>query len=178
MGVESERGKGSTFWLEMPKKEGLVDKQAITTPLPIAEEPLIEQHLKAMPDSYQTPGFQILYVEDNPVSLKMVREIIETRTQHSFLAARKGSEGLELAKKHQPGLILLDIHLEGMNGYDVLNELRANQQTRNIPVVALSADAMPENIAKGKAAGFDDYLTKPTRLNALLETIQALSIAP
>ncbi|MCW8909709.1 MAG: response regulator, partial [Gammaproteobacteria bacterium] len=79
----------------------------------------------------------------------------------------------KLATKIKPDLIMLDINLPGMSGYEVLEQLKKHNETNNIPVIAISANAMPQDISKGKEAGFDDYITKPVDTNILLKTIDS-----
>ena len=93
------------------------------------------------------------------------------------LTAALPHEGLTLAAEAAPDLILLDIQLPGIDGFEVLRRLRADVATRRIPVVAVSANAMPADIEDGRAAGFDAYLTKPVELDALLATVQRLLLA-
>ncbi len=88
-----------------------------------------------------------------------------------------GADGLELARREQPDLILLDIHMQGLDGYQVLEALRAAPDTRHIPVIALTANATVEDIARGQSAGFDAYLTKPIDLRALIDSIRQVICA-
>lgn len=113
----------------------------------------------------------ILYIEDNPANLRLVEEIIKIKTDYIFLSAIDPREGLSMAEKHKPNLILLDINLPGMNGYAVLEELKKNIELREIPVIALSADAMTNDIQKGMEAGFSDYISKPINISKLINTI-------
>jgi CheY-like chemotaxis protein len=95
-----------------------------------------------------------------------------------LLSAPSGGLGLELARAHRPDLLLLDIHLPDIDGFKVLAELRADAATRHLPVVAVTAQAMPDEVRRVKAAGFDDYLPKPldvARFDALLERLLAAS---
>jgi CheY-like chemotaxis protein len=106
----------------------------------------------------------ILYIEDNLANLKLVQVFLKARTQYELLSARDPREGLALAKAQRPELILLDINLPEMDGYEVLLALQADELTRDIPVLALSANAMPKDLTKAKQAGFNEYLTKPVDL--------------
>lgn len=114
------------------------------------------------------PRLELLCIEDNPVNLALVEHIVALRPQWSLLMATSPSRGLELARLRQPRLILLDIHLPEMDGWAVFRVLREDPATRSIPVVAVSAHAMPADLARGRAAGFADYLTKPLQLDSLL----------
>jgi len=115
----------------------------------------------------------VLYVEDNPINLKLVEAILSMRNNISFLSAPTAELGLELARAHCPDLILMDIHLPGMNGIEALKQLRTYEQTRTTPVVAVSASAMKNDIDRAMAAGFNDYLTKPFQMNELLKVLDA-----
>lgn len=113
----------------------------------------------------------VLYIEDNPVNLTLVKKIIEKKTDYHFLSAVEPMSGLECANSEIPDLILLDIFLPGIDGYEVLKRLQENPDTANIPVIALSANAMQNDIDKGRAAGFIEYLSKPIDVAGFLETI-------
>ncbi len=116
----------------------------------------------------------VLYIEDNPVNLTLIKKIIEKKTSYRFLSAIEPVAGLECAQQEKPDLILLDIFLPGMDGYEVLKRLQAAPETANIPVVALSANAMRDDIVKGHEAGFIDYLSKPIDVAGFLQTINKL----
>ena len=103
----------------------------------------------------------VLYVEDNPANLRLIARIVEQFTDYSLLAAETPEAGLEQAHAHKPDLILLDINLPGMSGYDVFRILRKDEVTRDIPVVAVSANAMPRDVEKARELGFDEYIIKP-----------------
>jgi CheY-like chemotaxis protein len=157
VGVESTPGRGSTFWIEL--------SLAHSAELAVAAAPT------ALPAVSQD-GFNVLYVEDNAANLKVVEAMLRHQPNLTLLSASNGEYGLELAQRYRPDVILLDIHLPGMDGYAVLKELQGRPETRDIPVVALSADAMPLDVERGLAAGFKHYLTKPIKLEALLKTIE------
>ncbi len=114
---------------------------------------------------------KLLYIEDNPANLRLVEQILALRPAIAFFSAIDGNTGLALAQKHRPDLILLDINLPDMDGFAVLEQLRANPETRNIVVAALSANAMPEDVARGLRVGFDRYITKPIDVQVLLDYI-------
>jgi CheY-like chemotaxis protein len=114
----------------------------------------------------------LLYVEDNPANMELVEKLIKSRRPGiRLLCARDGNEGIRLARAHQPDVILMDINLPGMNGIEALRILRQDPLTAPIPVLALSANAMPRDIKKGLDEGFFRYLTKPIKVKALLETL-------
>ena len=103
----------------------------------------------------------MLYIEDNPANQRLMHRILGSRPGWEIIDATDAETGIALAMTHRPDVIMMDIGLPGMDGYAALECLRADQNTAGIPVVALSANAMPDDIRKGVAAGFDEYLTKP-----------------
>jgi CheY-like chemotaxis protein len=115
----------------------------------------------------------LLYVEDNPANLKLVQEIIRFRPEMRLLSAPDGQLGLELARAHLPDVVLLDINLPGMTGFDVLRQLRADPRTAAIPAIALTANAMPRDVERGIAAGFFRYLIKPINIDEFTEAINS-----
>jgi CheY-like chemotaxis protein len=110
----------------------------------------------------------ILYIEDNLANLKLMERILPGRRGGRLLTAMRGSLGLQLARDHHPDLVLLDLHLPDMPGTDVLRELQLDPATRDIPVVIVSADATPGQVALLLAAGARAYLTKPVDVHELL----------
>ncbi len=117
----------------------------------------------------------MLYVEDNPASVLLMERIIQRVGHLDLLSAHTAELGLEIAEARQPDLIVMDVNLPGMSGIDAMARLRANPDTREIPVIALSANAMPNDIKHGLAAGFRRYLTKPIRIDQVLEAIDAVT---
>lgn len=164
IGVDSIPGQGSTFWFELPltRKTGAAPNRAAEI-LPLA--PSTQHHLK------------VLYIENNPSNLKLVREHLERHKHITMITARTAEQGLELAETRSPDLILMDIGLPGIDGYQALEILQTVETTRNIPVVAISANALPIDIEKGLAAGFKTYLTKPINLEQLTDTIEQVLAA-
>ena len=114
---------------------------------------------------------KVLYIEDNIANLKVVETLLSQYDQFELIFATSGNLGFELIKHHLPDVILLDIHLPDIEGYQVLKAIQNNARTAGIPVIALSADAMPCDIEKGLNAGFKKYLTKPVDLHGLIETL-------
>jgi CheY-like chemotaxis protein len=113
----------------------------------------------------------LLYVEDNPANLMLVEQIIDTRSHVNMLSARDGNLGIALARAHLPDVILMDINLPGINGFEALRILRSDSTTMHIPVIALSANAMPRDIEKGLEAGFFRYLTKPIKIHEFMNAL-------
>ena len=111
----------------------------------------------------------ILYVEDNPINVLLVERILELRPTVRLLVANDGAAGLALATTRQPDLILLDLHLPDLGGEQVLRLLQVGQDTRDIPVVVVSADAMDGQVKRLLAKGADGYVTKPINVARILE---------
>ena len=164
IGVTSSPGVGSVFSIEL----------ASTSPLASAlpeRGPEAEAAPSAPPDEGEP--HLVLYVEDNPANLRLVEEIVAFRRDLRLLSAPDGHLGLELAKAHRPDAILMDLNLPGMSGFEVLRQLRADPETTWIPVIALTANAMPRDIERGMAAGFHRYLTKPIDIDKFTEAINS-----
>ncbi len=155
MGVQTQAGLGATFWIDMPLGEA-----------PDGDAP---QGAGAARDA--GPALQVLYIEDNVANLRVVEAMLRLRPALRLTTAMRGEHGLELARRLRPDVILLDIHLPGLDGYAVLDALRTDAATRAIPVIALSADAMPAEIDRGRRAGFADYLTKPVIVDDLFAAL-------
>jgi CheY-like chemotaxis protein/two-component sensor histidine kinase len=168
IGVESAVGEGSVFWIELvvaAAPQLAVDAAAHAAP------PLPQVRNGAAPRT-------LLYVEDNPANLELVVKIIARRPDMRLLSATNGVLGIELARTSQPDVILMDINLPGMSGIKAMQLMRADIATAHIPVVALSANAMPRDIERGLQAGFFRYLTKPIKVNEFFSTLdEALECA-
>lgn len=111
-------------------------------------------------------GGRLLYIEDNPVNQLVVQELVAQRPALALACADDGSAGVALAQQSRPDLILVDMQLPDFDGYEVLRRLRADARTAAIPCVALSANAMPEDVRRAREAGFMDYWTKPIDFKA------------
>ncbi len=159
VGVESTLGIGSTFWVELPIGQtaelGINGTGPSTQPnTPTGTETAI-----------------VLAIDDNPANLKLMAKVMGTQEGIHLLSAHTPELGIELALAHRPDLILLDINMPGMDGYQVLEVLKADRTLRTVPVVAFTANAMPHDIERGKKAGFADYLTKPIEIDILVDTV-------
>lgn len=167
IGVESQPGIGSTFWVKIPAGDSIADDNAKVP----AEYNAMLPRSNSNADSVKE--YSVLYIEDNPTNLRLVQLLLSHLPNLHMWSAHEPFLGLELAIEHQPDLILLDINMPGMNGFDVLKHLKQHKETRDIVVVALSANAMQKDIKKGMAAGFDDYVTKPINAKELLQTVSS-----
>ena len=167
IGVKSTVGKGSVFWFEL-----------VSTAAPrLAAE--VETPTSLEPGS---PGDELLrtllYVEDNPANLQLVEQLIARRPGMRLLAAADADTGVEIARTRQPDVILMDINLPGISGIEALAILRRDPTTASIPVVALSANAIPRDIEKGLEAGFCRYLTKPIKVHEFMDALdEAFALA-
>jgi CheY-like chemotaxis protein len=166
IGVESAVGAGTVFWVEF----------AASVPPVLALDNIDEESLGRRQEASPEAGDQptMLYVEDNPANLALVEQLIARRGDLKLLTAIDAHLGIELARTYLPDVILMDINLPGISGYGALKLLRDDPTTAHIPVLALSANAMPRDIEKGLEAGFFRYLTKPIRVH---EFMNALDVA-
>ena len=161
IGVTSAVGVGSEFWVEFIASSA--------PPLVFGSdggEPADSVAAHALP-----PQSTLLYVEDNPANLILVEQLIARRNDLKLLSAIDAHQGIELARAHQPDMILMDINLPGLSGFDALEILHNDPITAHIPVVALSANAVPLDIEKGQKAGFFRYLTKPIKVGEFMDTL-------
>jgi signal transduction histidine kinase/ActR/RegA family two-component response regulator len=158
--VTSSPGVGSVFTIEL----------GATAPLPTQVEGELAPDAAVAQAGDGAPRL-LLYVEDNPANLKLVDEIVRFRTDLRLMAAGDGPLGLTLARAHHPDIILMDLNLPGMSGLDMLAQLQREPALRAIPVIALTANAMPHDIERGIAAGFFRYLTKPIDIDRFNEVI-------
>lgn len=158
--VESEEGRGSCFSITLPTGKSL--------PSPQKHESAVWPKLPGHEN--QEKQFKVLYVEDNPANMELVAAIL-FRHNIKLLQAPDASLGIELAKAHKPDLILMDINLPGIDGYEALNIIKTDPLTNSIPVIALSADSMASDIKKGLSAGFAEYISKPIHITPFLTTV-------
>lgn len=149
VGVKSTQGKGSTFWLEF-KEEIIETNEDAGAPGSKENMELITENSSA-----------VLYIEDSPSHTELMRSVFEGIETIDLLTAHTPTLGLELANVHKPDIILCDISLPGMNGYELLETLKENEQTSQIPIIAISSHAMDSEIEAGLLAGFRRYYTKP-----------------
>jgi CheY-like chemotaxis protein/two-component sensor histidine kinase len=163
IGAESTVGVGSVFWIEL-----------LLTPAPAlvvaSPEPTIVVNAQASAGARLRT---LLYVEDNPANLKLVEQLIARRSDVRLSTAVDGTLGVEMAQASRPEVILMDINLPGISGIEALKILRGDPATASIPIIALSANAMPRDIEKGLEAGFFRYLTKPIKVKEFMETLNA-----
>jgi CheY-like chemotaxis protein len=161
IGVDSALGVGSVFWIELAMTD--------------APQTLLRRAERAAPARPKVPQDAplrtVLYVEDNPANLELVEQLIARRPDLRLLSAADGSLGVEFARAYLPDVILMDINLPGTRGNEAQQILRADPQTAHIPVIALSANAVPRDIQACLQAGFFDYLTKPIKVNLFMNAL-------
>jgi signal transduction histidine kinase/CheY-like chemotaxis protein len=168
--VISEEGKGSTFTVFVPAPTK--DKHRGAT-----EETNAVSRDTALQPSMSESGFTVLCVEDNLANRKLIEHIFNRIPDARTLFAEKAERGLELARAEMPDVILMDINLPGISGIDAHKKLKNDKKTQDIPVIAITAHAMSEDLAKGEQEGFFAYLTKPIQVDEVLTVVeQALSV--
>ena len=157
IGVQSVPSEGCTFYFELPYA-GVGDAEIQRT----AHITSVDEQLPAA-----TKNYTLLYVEDNRANLRLMTQAIKVRKDIEFISARTGTLGMDMAFSHLPDLILLDINLPGINGIELLTRLKQSDETKHIPVIAVSANAHPSDVKQAMAAGFDEYLVKPLDIGQL-----------
>ena len=167
IGLQSEYGKGSTFWFEL---EQIVDGSLGPPGSVTDQQPAVSADAAIM----MVGDKKILYIEDNPASARLMEKMIQHIPNCQFILAVNGMQGIQAAQLDPPDLILMDINLPDMDGYQALDVLRRNEGTRNIPVAAVSANAMQADIERAMTMGFFAYLTKPIELEKLRELINGV----
>ncbi len=163
IGADSAVGVGSMFWIEMGltaapllATRGAEDEAQVRAQVPVG-----------------TPLHTLLYVEDNPANLELVEQLVARRPDLRLLSAADGNLGIEFARVYRPEVILMDINLPGISGLDAMKILHADPLTAHIPIIALSANAVPHDIEKALQVGFFNYLTKPIKINQFMDALEA-----
>jgi hypothetical protein len=161
--VSSTPGEGSRFEVRLPAAVALQPAAAVSPePTPLVSAAAPAGHAR------------VLYIEDNPVNALIVRELIAQRHDLKLDEAPDGLSGIERARRTSPNLILLDMQLPDIDGMEVLRRLRADASTASIPCIALSANAMPDDIQTALGAGFADYWTKPLDFRVFMNALDSL----
>jgi PAS domain S-box-containing protein len=164
VGFTSEVEVGSEFWIDLPLHRQLA-----------VEVPAARQVVEV--PSLLTTGEQrhtIVYVEDNPSNIAFMRELVDDLPSVELLIAPTAEIGLELIRTHQPRVVIMDINLPGMSGFDAVARLREWPETRDIPIIGLSAAALAKDTARAKEARFYRYLTKPVKVDELMRALESL----
>jgi PAS domain S-box-containing protein len=164
IGADSIPGQGSTFWVELACADS-----------PLQRVGLAKRHASESPNGSDAKKLTILYVEDNLSNLTLIEQVLAELSHIRLLTAMQGELGLELARRHSPDLILLDLHLPDIPGWEVLSRLQHYDSTREIPVIIISADATSRQIERLMTAGARAYLTKPLDIQQFLQVISETS---
>jgi len=165
VGFTSEAGRGSTFWIEVPVYKQVTGELAVVQSLQLP-----------MPASLpgEGPRHKIVYVEDNPSNIAFMRELMEDIPKIELITAPNAELGIELIRAHLPGVVIMDVNLPGMSGLEAVQRLRGWPETRDIPVIGLSAAALPRDTARAKEIGFYRYLTKPVKVDQLTAVLEEI----
>jgi PAS domain S-box-containing protein len=168
IGVESTVGRGSTFWIELPRVAS-----------PLAEAKARRNIIPSRRKQTAGPDKRIvLYIEDNLSNLTLIEQMLEDQPDIELITATQGEVGLDLARQYVPDLVLLDLHLPDLPGWEVLARLRAHEATGHIPVIVISADATKEQIKRLMTAGANAYLTKPVDMAEFLRVLKQATNQP
>lgn len=162
IGFDSEVGVGSRFWMELPLDPTLSDEPAATG------SPATKPAMDADP----VARGRVIYIEDNPINITVMRHVFRRLPGVELLVAESAERGLLMVREGHPDLVLMDINLPGMNGMEALRILKANPGTAKIPIIAVSAAALPRDIQAGLDAGFLEYYTKPLDIPVFIDTLK------
>jgi len=162
IGVDSEEGKGSTFWFCLP-----IAKETQSGDLKSLAE---KKQVKLLSDEV---GVKLLYIEDNPANMQLMRKVIKRLEGYTLFDAQNAEIGFEVIEQIRPDIILMDIDLPGLNGFQAFSEIQKRFDFADqMPIIAVSANAMKGDVEKGKELGFYAYLTKPLNIPLLFETLK------
>lgn len=164
IGFESIEGQGSSFWVDIPISNQRGEGQAVISARSGAEP-------AAASSAEAVDHWSVLYIEDNPANMRLMENIIGQLPRSKMFTAFNAELGIDLARKHLPDLILMDINLPGISGIEALQLLKRNPETAAIPVIAVSADVMPQDVEMAMQAGFEAYFTKPINVAETYRTI-------
>lgn len=164
LGFRSDRAAGSTFWVELPGATPPGLRARVT--VPSGEAPA------------DGPARLVVYIEDNPANVRFMRDLVGMFDRVELVTAPTAELGIELVRARTPSLVILDINLPGMNGFDAMRTLRALPETASIPVIALTAAASERDRRRGQEAGFAHYLTKPLNVDEFVAVVTALFRSP
>lgn len=165
VGFASTPGAGSEFWLDLPREPADAND---------AENARGDHAQHSSLHGDDGPRYTVVYIEDNPSNIAFMQELIGELERVSLITAPTAEVGLELVRAHLPDIVILDINLPGMSGFDAAKKLQAWEETRHIPLIALTAAAMAGDKHRASAAGFHRYLTKPVKVAELLSTLEEI----
>jgi len=159
LGFSSVRDQGSCFWIDLPVHAH--DQQRAAS-----------DDVRRAGWTSKLGGFTLLYAEDNPSNMELMRNIIETLDGVRLIEAIDGASAIALARQHRPDIIILDLNLPDISGYDVLRSLKSRAELADTQFIALSASVMPSDLRRGQQAGFSRYLLKPIDISLLMVSIE------
>jgi CheY-like chemotaxis protein/two-component sensor histidine kinase len=165
VGFSSQPGAGSLFWIDLPVR-----------PAAALPHPAARGQAEPTASPLQGPGtrYTVVYVEDNPSNIAFMKDVLEELDRVDLTSVPNAEVAVELIRERRPNVVIMDINLPGMSGYEATRLLRTWEETRDIPVIALTAAAMAGDRKRFEDAGFYRYLTKPVRVAELLETLEGL----
>jgi PAS domain S-box-containing protein len=166
IGFSSEAGQGSKFWIELPvhqcePADAVRSEQASARDDSWLEDSSGEQYV-------------VVYIEDNPANVAFMQDLLSDFERVNLLTAPTAEIGIELVRAHQPDVVIMDIHLPGISGFEAARRLSEWPETRDIPLIALSAAAMVRDAGRVRDAGFYRYLTKPVKVDELASVLEEL----
>jgi CheY-like chemotaxis protein len=164
VGFTSAEGQGSAFWVEIP-----IDN--------VASGVAVSARAAAAPSSSLATGAprrKVVYIEDNPSNIAFMRDLMDDLPGIEMMTAPTAEIGIELVRVHQPELVIMDINLPGMSGFEATKQLAAWPETKHIPVIALTAAALGRDLTRGAEAGFRHYLTKPVKVDELTAVLEEI----
>jgi CheY-like chemotaxis protein len=166
VGFTSTEGQGSEFWVDLlvheQNAQGIERGHAVLHGSPLGTA-AGETH-------------KIIYVEDNPSNIAFMRELMEELPSVELLTAPSAELGIEMIRAHRPAIVIMDVNLPGMSGIEAVQRLREIPETKDIPVIGLSAAALLRDTAKARDAGFYRYLTKPVKVDELTSVLEELLV--
>ncbi len=168
IGFESEHGRGSSFWVELPRS-------ADEVPVAVGSAPSAPRGTSPLQDD-GSPRIVIVYIEDNPANVELMVHVLEQFERIELFTAPTAEQGIELVERLRPVAVIMDVNLPGMSGIDATRRLRASPSTQDIPVIGLSAAAMPRDRQLAAEAGFFRYLTKPFDIDEMMDALEAVLV--
>lgn len=179
IGFSSKEGQGSTFWVKFPFYDTSLDNidDDINDAM-VQDDNAVFPPREGLPTLLVNSSKHILYIEDGPPNQHLMQKVISMFPILKLDIVDEALRGIFTARANVPDLIIMDVNMPSLNGYDALAVLRQDRVTKNIPVIGLSANALAPDISKGLTAGFDAYLTKPVHIAKLIDAVNLLLTRP
>ena len=169
VGFESIPGQGSIFWIDLPAHDAQVATHSTPLPLDVATFPR---------GGVQDAAYTVVYVEDNPSNIAFMQGLVGELERVNLICAPTAEVGIEIVRAHRPDAVIMDINLPGMSGYEATRKLQEWPETKDIPVIALTAAAMASDRKRADEIGFYRYLTKPVKVAELMGALETLFNRP